>query len=118
MRRRRRKLAAAIAAALAGLLHPASSDARLDVHVASSTAYCDHGTMADGSWTRLGSVASNRHPLGTRITLTRRGPGGRRHWIVRDRIGWGSDLDFWMPTCSAAITWGRRHIAYRIGWAR
>lgn len=81
---------------------------------AQSTSYCLDGTMADGTHTRAGSAASNRHPLGTRLRLTRPGPGGRRTWIVRDRIGSGSELDFWRPSCAASRAWGRRHVAYRV----
>jgi hypothetical protein len=86
---------------------------------AHSTSYspCSSGTiMADGTHVRIGSAASNRHPLGTQITLTQPGPGGLRHWTIRDRIGWGSELDFWQPSCSGAVTWGRRYVTYRIGW--
>ena len=84
---------------------------------ANSTAYsyCSAGTvMADGSHVRSGSVASNRHPLGTRIYLTGRSFFGRRSFTVRDRIGYGSDLDFWTPSCRAAHVWGRRYVTYRI----
>lgn len=81
----------------------------------SSTSYCLHGTMADGSWTRHGSVASNVYPLGARITV--RPPFfGRRHFTVRDRIGWGSQLDFWSPSCRVARLWGRRTVHVRRGW--
>jgi 3D (Asp-Asp-Asp) domain-containing protein len=81
---------------------------------ASSTAYspCSSGsTMADGTRTRWGSVASNWHALGTRIRLTR--PIlGRRLFIVRDRIGHGTQLDIWMPSCSGAVRYGRRAVSY------
>jgi 3D (Asp-Asp-Asp) domain-containing protein len=85
---------------------------------AQSTAYCITGTMADGTVTRAGSAASNRHPLGTRITVLGGGPGGLRRWTVRDRIGHSSQLDFWQPSCGAALAWGRRTVRYRLGWAR
>jgi hypothetical protein len=57
--------------------------------------------MADGSGVRWGSVASNRFPLGTVLEVDP-APAGRRRWIVRDRIGWGTQLDFWAPTCGSA----------------
>lgn len=86
---------------------------------ADSTAYCLRGTMADGTYTRHRSVAMNRHPLGTRIyVLGRGGPNGLRRFIVRDRIGYGSEMDFWRPSCSLARAWGRRNVSYKIGWAR
>lgn len=80
-----------------------------------STAYCLHGTMADGSYTRAGSIAHNGYPLGTRVTVWP-SPTGARHFVVRDRIGWGTQLDFWLPSCSAALAWGRRVVHVRLGW--
>jgi hypothetical protein len=81
---------------------------------AHSTSYCLHGRMADGTATRPGSAASNRHPLGTVILLDRPGPGGRRRWTIRDRIGWGSELDLWAPSCAQSRAWGRRFVRYRV----
>jgi 3D (Asp-Asp-Asp) domain-containing protein len=74
-----------------------------------STAYCLSGTMADGTQVRAGSVASNQHPLGTHLIVSS-SPTGQRHWVVRDRIGWGTELDFWVPTCGQAYSWGRRTV--------
>lgn len=80
----------------------------------SSTAYCLAGRMADGSYVRAGSVASNRHRLGARIRLRPRGKRafGRRTFTVRDRIGWGTELDFWVSSCSTARSYGRRSVRY------
>lgn len=78
-----------------------------------STAYCLSGTMADGSHTRAGSVASNQYRLGTHLVV-KPSPTGRRHWVVRDRIGWGTDLDFWQSTCGKARHWGRRVVHIRV----
>ncbi len=80
-----------------------------------STAYCLHGTMADGSYTRAGSIAHNGYPLGTRVTVWP-SPTGARRFVVRDRIGWGTQLDFWLPTCAQALAWGRRTVHVRLGW--
>jgi 3D (Asp-Asp-Asp) domain-containing protein len=80
-----------------------------------STAYCLLGTMADGTFTRPGTVASNHYPLGTHVTISP-APTRRRRYVVRDRIGWGTELDFWSPTCWAAIQWGRRVVRIRRGW--
>lgn len=77
--------------------------------VVQSTAYCDQGTMADGTYTRAGSVAMNMVRLGTRVRVNR-SPTGLRYHTVRDRIGWGSQLDFWVPNCAAARAWGRRTV--------
>jgi len=80
-----------------------------------STGYCLRGVMADGTWTRPASIAHNAYPLGTKVTV-RPSPTGRRRYIVRDRIGWGTQLDFWTPTCAAAIAWGRRTVRVTLGW--
>jgi 3D (Asp-Asp-Asp) domain-containing protein len=82
-----------------------------------STAYCLSGTMADGTGVRAGSVAHNGYPLGTRLYITP-SPTGRRRWVVRDRIGWGTELDFWVPSCAQALSWGRRSVSARVGWPR
>lgn len=96
------------------------SDARPADWTASSTAYCLSGRMADGTYVRPRSAASNRHPLGTRLQLTGRqaGPGGLRRYVVRDRIGHGSELDLWTGSCAQAIRYGRRRVTYRLGWRR
>lgn len=77
-----------------------------------STAYALTGPMADGSLTRHGSVASNHYPLGT-VLEVRPAPLGRRLWVVRDRIGWGTELDFWLPSYRRALGWGRRVVRVR-----
>lgn len=103
--------------ALIGLALLGGAGATADAAVtrtASSTAYCLRGTMADGSTVRAGSVAMNRHPLGTRIRLVGTTFNGRRRFTVRDRIGHGSELDFWTASCSTAIRWGRRTVRYRL----
>jgi 3D (Asp-Asp-Asp) domain-containing protein len=80
-------------------------------HVAyvQSTAYCDRGRMANGRQTHLGAVAMNSVRLGTQIRVSR-SPTGLRWHIVSDRIGWGSQLDFWVPSCARARLWGRRTV--------
>lgn len=84
------------------------------VRQAHSTSYCLSGRMADGSYVRVGSVAMNRHPLGTRILLVGTTFRGRRRFVVRDRIGHGSELDFWSPSCAVSRRWGRRVVRYRV----
>jgi hypothetical protein len=85
---------------------------------ANTTAYCLRGTMADGTYTRPGSAAHNGLRLGTRIRLVgaQAGPGGRRRYVIRDRIGHGTELDLWTGSCGAAIRFGRRTTRYRLGW--
>lgn len=80
-----------------------------------STAYCLSGKMADGSYTRARSVAHNGYPLGTKITVDPPFRGVRR-WVVRDRIGHGTQLDFWTPSCANAIRYGRKTVKVRKGW--
>jgi hypothetical protein len=94
--------------------------ATLALFGADSTAYCLQGRMADGSYTRFRSVASNRHPLGTRLRIVGHpsGPRGIRRVVVRDRIGWGSSLDFWTPSCGMAMGFGRKRVTYKLGWKK
>lgn len=76
-----------------------------------STSYCLNGTMADGTHTRPRSVAMNTLPLGSKIKLiSPRTFNGYRIFYVRDRIGWGSQLDFWSPSCDKSQAWGRRPV--------
>lgn len=76
-----------------------------------STSYCLQGTMADGTYTRPRSVAMNTLPLGSKIKLiSPRSFNGYRIFYVRDRIGWGSSLDFWSPSCAKSRQWGRRNV--------
>lgn len=78
-----------------------------------STAYCLSGVMSDGTYVRPGSVAENHLSLGTRIEVTA-SPTRRTLFTVRDRIGWGTELDFWVPSCSRAWLWGRRIVRLRV----
>jgi 3D (Asp-Asp-Asp) domain-containing protein len=78
-----------------------------------STAYCLSGTMADGTPVRAGSVANNHLRLGTTIQVSA-SPTRRRSFVVRDRIGWGTELDFWVPSCAQALLWGRRIVQLRV----
>lgn len=83
---------------------------------ASSTAYtpCSSGTMtANGHKVRWGIVASNWHPFGTRIRLSRP-VRGLSVFVVDDRIGHGTDLDIFFPNCRDGINYGRQVIRYRV----
>lgn len=113
------RLAIGIAATVAGVLPAGCAHGRPVHDVPDATSYCDHGTMADGSQTRLRSVAANNLPLGTRIRLVGKqtGPYGLRRFVVRDHIGWGSTLDFYDPSCAHARAWGRRHVRFVLGWS-
>jgi hypothetical protein len=69
--------------------------------------------MADGHSTYFGAVASNRHPLGTLLRM-RHLVMGKRYFRVRDRIGYGTELDIWQSSCQGAINFGRRRLAYQV----
>jgi 3D (Asp-Asp-Asp) domain-containing protein len=78
-------------------------------HQIQSTAYCLRSRMANGQRPYVGVVAMNGVRLGTRIWVSR-SPYGARSFAVKDRIGWGSQLDFWVPSCALARRWGRRTV--------
>lgn len=103
-----RRILAALAAAVA--FTPATAEAA-DL---SSTAYCDTGAMADGSQTRPGSVASNLYRLGTKLRVSRSPYGPGRVFVVRDRVGFGSQLDFFVASCGRARFWGRRTVRVHV----
>lgn len=70
----------------------------------SSTAYTHTGNnMANGEKPYEGAVASNLVPLGTKIYIE-----GYGYFVVKDRIGHGSQLDIFMDTYKKAIQFGRR----------
>lgn len=100
-------LSALLAAALMVISMTGAAQAR-SMYV-TSTAYCLRGTMSDGTFTRQGSVAMNMVPLGTHIRVSR-SPTGKKFHTVRDHIGWGTQLDFWVPSCGQARAWGRRQV--------
>jgi len=98
------------AAVLAAALTPAAPAAAAGT---GATSYCLHGRMADGTYTRWGSAAMNGVRLGTRIRLTgTRSFFGTRTFTIRDRIGYGTRLDLWHPSCSASRSWGRRWVSF------
>lgn len=86
-------------------------------HRVPATCYALQGTMADGTKVRRRSVASNVLPLGTKIRLVgRQSFYGLRVFYVRDTgsaLGDGH-LDFWHPSRARCISWGRRHVAFRV----
>ena len=97
------------AAALVAALLPASTAVADGTR---ATSYCLHGRMADGTQTRWGSAAMNGVRLGARIRLTGRSFYGQRTFTIRDRIGYGTRLDLWHPSCAASRAWGRRWITF------
>jgi 3D (Asp-Asp-Asp) domain-containing protein len=104
-------MARLIATAALALAHTTST-------VVSATAYspCSSGTItASGQPVHWGIVAANWLRLGTRIRLW---PPvlGRTRFQVEDRVGYGTALDIWMPSCAGAIVYGRRTERVTIGW--
>lgn len=84
------------------------------------TSYCLSGTMADGTQVRSRSVASNFLPMGARIRLVGRSFFGMRRFVVRDTGGalFDGHLDAWSSSCSRSFSWGRRAVAFKMGWGR
>lgn len=80
------------------------------------TPYSSGSIMADGSHTRFGSVAMNTLPLGSMIRIVKPKTGfyGRKVFHVRDRIGYGSQLDFWIGNGKACSQWGRRTVVVKV----
>lgn len=107
-----RKMLPALALAAGAL--PTPAEARPDAVETYATSYCLRGKMADGSYVRPGSAASNRHELGTRIRLLGRAFFGRRRFVIRDtgRALGDGHVDLWAPSCSTAKAWGHRAVRY------
>ena len=80
-----------------------------DVVDLSTTSYCQSGTTADGQQTHFGEIAMNGIPFGTRVELLG-GMFAGNVFTVEDRIGWGSELDVFQSSCSAAWNYGREQI--------
>lgn len=58
------------------------------------TYYCDSVNLtASGVRVGIGVIASNIFPFGTRLTV----PDIRYSGVVLDRIGWGTQVDVWLP---------------------
>lgn len=112
-------------AALGALLLPSCPQPAVARARGNSTAYCLVGrggwvyaaqatARADG---HLGVVAVPRPgrvghlPMGSVVSVSA-GPYGAGTYVVGDRIGWGSQLDFAMPgDCRGALRWGRQQVA-------
>lgn len=110
----------AICTIVASLCLVAHAQAKSRLIHSYATSYCLHGTMADGSYTRRRSVASNFMPFGTKIRLVGRSFYGMRRFIVRDTGSalFDGHLDLWHTSCSNSINWGHRSIVFHFGWGR
>jgi 3D (Asp-Asp-Asp) domain-containing protein/peptidoglycan hydrolase CwlO-like protein len=85
---------------------PAQGGGELTV---SSTGYCLQGTTATGIPVGWGVVAVDPSviPLGTRMTIPGYGEG-----VAADTGSAvvGATIDLWFPSCTQALTWGRRTV--------
>ena len=88
---------------------PVSTGSPVAVEWLSSTSYCQGTRTASGIAVGFGQVASNQFPFGTRL-LIETGTFAGETFTVTDRIGYGSELDFYQGSCSAAISYGRQYI--------
>jgi 3D (Asp-Asp-Asp) domain-containing protein len=72
-----------------------------------ATSYCQGTVTASGEPPFIGEVANNTYPLGTRLSVS---PPvwGRTRFVVEDRIGAFSQIDFYNSSCQAALDFGRR----------
>lgn len=111
--------------ALCALLLPSCPQAAAARARGNSTAYC---LVGRGGWVytaqanaraagHRGMVAVPRPgraghlPMGSVVSVSA-GPYGAGTYVVGDRIGWGSQLDYAMPgDCRGARAWGRRQVA-------
>ena len=78
-----------------------------------STSYCQAGTMADGQETYWGAAAGNEWPFGTRLKILTGRLAGTVVTIA-DRIGWGSQLDIFSPSCAWSWLYGREAILAQV----
>lgn len=78
-----------------------------------STSYCQAGIMADGQETYWGAAAGNEWPFGTRLRILTGRLAGTVVTIA-DRIGWGSQLDVFSPSCAWSWAYGREAILAEI----
>jgi 3D (Asp-Asp-Asp) domain-containing protein len=74
------------------------------------TAYCATGNpTASGKTPRPGMAAGNDWPFGTRLHVD-----GIGVVTIEDRYGSGTQLDLFMDSCTAARTFGRRHLRVEV----
>lgn len=78
-----------------------------------STSYCQAGIMADGQETYWGAAAGNEWPFGTRMRILTGRLAGTVVTIA-DRIGWGSQLDIFSPSCAWSWWYGRERVSVEI----
>lgn len=91
-----------------------SADGNDGVYWVSSTAYEETGnTMFNGEWPYYGAAACNFLPIGTRV-LVLDGSKAGEVFVVKDRIGWGSDFDIYIGDVWSANQYGRQEIRIRV----
>jgi hypothetical protein len=83
------------------------------VHTDESTCYAQGTTTASGGGVYICEVANNEYPLGTRIEVSRP-VFGLRVFVIDDRIGYGSQLDFYNPSEAVCDEYGREVVSFRV----
>jgi 3D (Asp-Asp-Asp) domain-containing protein len=78
-----------------------------------STCYAQGTITASGGPVFIGEVANDFLPLGTHIVLDHP-VFGRGEFVVEDRIGSGSELDFYNPSESVCLEYGRERIGFSV----
>jgi len=96
-------------ALLAATSVPASAQAPSGSGTFRVTAFCIHGPMRTGEYTRWGAVAVDPRviPLYAQVDIA----GTSRTFTALDTGGGvlGNHVDIWMPDCGDAINWGSQH---------
>ena len=60
-------------------------------------------TIANGEYPYVGAIANNEYPFGTVVEIF------GTEYVVKDRIGWGSDWDIYMDSYDECKQFGRRY---------
>lgn len=94
---------------LLGLFFLFPMDSHAYKYLAEITAYTHTGNpMANGEYPHVGAIASNDHPIGTKIKIN------GKVYTVKDRVGCDGVIDIFMDTHHEAIQWGRRYIIVEV----
>ena len=96
------------------LVIPTVVEAEGQIYWVSSTAYEWTGDrMASGEWPYYGAAACNFLPIGTRV-LVLDGSKAGGVFVVKDRIGRGSDFDIYLGDVNIANQYGRQFIRIQV----
>ena len=96
------------------LVIPTVVEAEGQIYWVSSTAYEWTGDrMASGEWPYYGAAACNFLPISTRV-LVLDGSKAGGVFVVKDRIGRGSDFDIYLGDVNIANQYGRQFIRIQV----